>query len=244
MSLKVTLEKEGNWLFKRRGFLPLVLFPVATLIILNSEPGPYFNSLGWNIFALAVSLAGLVVRALVVGYAPAATSGRNTSNQVAEKLNTKGMYSMIRHPLYLGNFLMWTGPVIFLANPGFFICTCLAYWLYYERIMYAEECFLASSFGADYDRWSEKIPAFIPSRLKWIKPDLSFSLKNVLKREYSGILATGVTFAFLNLMQHVVYQDRLHLDIFWQVVLVLSFIAAITLKYLKKYTGMLNVPGR
>ena len=32
------------------------------------------------------------------------TSGRNTHDQVADSLNTSGIYSIVRHPLYVGNF--------------------------------------------------------------------------------------------------------------------------------------------
>jgi protein-S-isoprenylcysteine O-methyltransferase Ste14 len=244
MSLKTSFEKEGNWLFKRRGFLPLVLFPVAAIVIFLSEPAPHFGSLFWNSFSLCISLAGLLIRALVVGYAPAATSGRNTEGQVAETVNTTGMYSIIRHPLYLGNFLMWAGPIIFVDHFGFFSCMCLAYWLYYERIMYAEESFLISKFGEQYTKWSENVPAFFPGRFRWVQPALPFSLRNVLKREYSGVLAMGVTFSFLNILQHLSYRAEAYLDPYWATVLAISLVSALVLRSLKKHTGLLNVAGR
>ncbi|MGB8874133.1 MAG: hypothetical protein WCC75_12145, partial [Desulfobaccales bacterium] len=43
------------------------------------------------------------------GLPPRGTSGRNTQGQVAETLNTTGIYSLVRNPLYLGNFLIWLG---------------------------------------------------------------------------------------------------------------------------------------
>lgn len=44
-----------------------------------------------------------------IGQVPKGTSGRNTSQQVADTLSTDGVYSVVRHPLYLGNFLMCMG---------------------------------------------------------------------------------------------------------------------------------------
>ena len=35
------------------------------------------------------------------------TSGKNTAKQIAESLNTSGIYSVLRNPLYLANFLNW-----------------------------------------------------------------------------------------------------------------------------------------
>ena len=57
---------------------------------------------------LGVSLLGEAIRIFTVGYAPRNTSGRNTiTGQIADELNVTGIYSQLRHPLYLGNFLMW-----------------------------------------------------------------------------------------------------------------------------------------
>ena len=49
-----------------------------------------------------------------MGFAPRGTSGRNTLGQVAEVLNTSGMYSVVRNPLYLGNFVIWLGLALFI----------------------------------------------------------------------------------------------------------------------------------
>ena len=107
-----------------------------------------------EIIFLAVSLLGQLIRIFTVGFAPKNTSGRNTVNgQIADELNTTGIYSLIRHPLYLGNFFMWLGPVLFLRSVGFLIVFFLLYWLYYERIMFAEEQFLRRKFGEVYDKW-------------------------------------------------------------------------------------------
>ncbi|WP_317038972.1 hypothetical protein ACF3NR_05840 [Vaginella massiliensis] len=52
------------------------------------------------------------------------------------------MYSMVRQPLYLSNFLMWIAPAMLTGNFWFIVAFCLFYWVYYERFMYAEEQFL------------------------------------------------------------------------------------------------------
>jgi len=60
-----------------------------------------------------VSCVGLGTRILTIGHTPQRTSGRNTKAQVAETLNTTGLYSMLRQPLYLGNFFMGLGLAFF-----------------------------------------------------------------------------------------------------------------------------------
>ena len=96
----------------------------------------------WQGCCLAVSLLGLVVRIITVGRAPMGTSGRNTREQVANTLNSTGMYSVVRHPLYLGNYLIMMGFALWPHVWWLAVLTTCFYALYYERIMLAEEAFL------------------------------------------------------------------------------------------------------
>ena len=107
MALREELEKSGNWLFRWRSYLPLLMVGIALIDIrhLTYLSNNYERNLNWEAFCLIVSLGGLIIRAVVVGYVPEGTSGRNTQGQEAVSLNTAGMYSILRHPLYFGNFL-------------------------------------------------------------------------------------------------------------------------------------------
>ncbi|NLL27934.1 MAG: DUF1295 domain-containing protein [Bacteroidales bacterium] len=53
-------------------------------------------------------------------FIPKGISGKNTEKQIADFLNTKGMYSIVRHPLYLGDFLMWLGLFIYIGRRKIF----------------------------------------------------------------------------------------------------------------------------
>ena len=101
---------------------------------------------------------------------PKDTSRRNTGRPQAETLNTTGLYSVVRHPLYLGNYLMWLGVALF---PGAWwapVIVSLVFWLYYERIMFAEEEFLRRQFGEHYTAWAAATPAFLPRLGRWRSP--------------------------------------------------------------------------
>ncbi len=164
MALLHSFESQGNWLFKRRGQIPVLLFLLAIPAVCAldySVLNPQRVTLV-NYTAVFLSILGAIVRAYTIGTTPRGTSGRNTQEQVAESLNISGIYSMVRHPLYLGNYLMWIGIVLFTQNFSFAIIVSLLYWIYYERIMFAEERFLERKFGDVYLQWSKKVPAFIP----------------------------------------------------------------------------------
>ncbi len=118
MALREEFEKTGNWLFKWRSYLPVFFFGLALLSLRHFRP--LQNNIAevlWELFCLSVSSLGLAVRILTVGFTPHRTSGRNTQHgQVANSLNVTGIYSVTRHPLYLGNSLMWFGISLFPMN--------------------------------------------------------------------------------------------------------------------------------
>ena len=143
-------ERTGQWLFRWRSYLPLLL--IALFLIAFRDFKYPFGSHGWDylweIFCLSVSMLGIAVRALTVGFIPKGTSGRNTKGQVAEDLNTTGMYSLVRNPLYLGNFIIWLGISLFVRLWWFSLIVILIFGIYYERIIFAEEEFLRHKYGA------------------------------------------------------------------------------------------------
>jgi len=208
MALKHSLENSGNTLFKFRGQIPVVLFILAIPVVFFTDYSWMKNNENFYwillVFTAVLSLLGQVIRAIAIGTSNKNTSGRNRSEQVAEALNTKGIYSTMRHPLYVGNYFMWIGIVVFTANIWFVVIVSLAFWLYYERIMFAEERFLERKFGQDYLDWSLKVPAFWPSFKNYEKAPISFSMKTILRREYSGITATIIGFLFVDILRNFI----------------------------------------
>ena len=194
MSLNNEFEATGNWLFKHRSFLPLIIVPFLFYCLLTPVNN-FYNTLFYA--GLVVSLLGECVRIFTIAFVPAGTSGRNTKQQLATSLNQTGIYSTVRHPLYLGNFFMFIGPFIFTGNIYGIIILILAFWIYYERIMFAEEAYLIKSFGIEYENWSFKTPAFIPNIFLYSPINSKFSFKKVLEREYSGICGVFLIFTIL-----------------------------------------------
>ncbi|WP_026462013.1 methyltransferase family protein [Adhaeribacter aquaticus] len=247
MPLREEFEQNGNWLFVRRSWLPVLLYPFAIAIIYfyPETTHHYISNDRWGIFCFLVSFSGQVVRAITVGFTPKGTSGRNTSQgQVAETLNQTGIYSVVRHPLYLGNFLMWLGLFMFIGVWWFVLICALAYWIYYERIMYAEEEFLRRHYSADYENWASRTPAFFPRLSGWVPSKLDFSFRNVLKREYNGMFATVVSFVLINIISNFFVLEEIKVDVLWQAVFVLGAVLFIVLRTLKKSTRLLDIPGR
>ncbi len=241
-----SFESEGNWLFKYRGPLPVVLFILAIPAIYftdYSSLSPQFNCV-MNSVAVGVCVLGFLIRAYTIGTTPKGTSGRNTQQQVAEQLNSTGIYSIVRHPLYLGNYLMWIGIVLFTKNISFAVMVSLLFWIYYERIMFAEERFLERKFGEAYLSWSLKAPAFIPKFYQFTKSKIPFSMKSVLRREYSGVLAAVVGFVYVELMINGLKYGNWKIGTTTLYILIISTVIVLALRSIKHSTKLLDEEDR
>jgi protein-S-isoprenylcysteine O-methyltransferase Ste14 len=247
MALREDFEKLGNFFFRWRSYFPLVLgflFLIAIKTVWHSMY-PNFWDRAWEFFALFIAMLGLLIRMYVVGCVPRNTSGRNVSEQRAAVLNTTGIYSLVRHPLYLGNFLMWTGPALFVGSWWLVLAVAFIFWFYYEKIMYAEEEFLRRQFGETFTNWADRTPVFFPYRLAhWKAPELQFKFKNALRREYSGFFGTISVFSVIKLFQDRLTFGRFVMDPVWGAIFLIGLVIYVTLLTLKRRTHLLDVEGR
>ena len=240
------MVSHGNYLFRFRSYLPLLFIVPLTFsmwnfrYLYNSHLAEQF----WLWFCFAVSASGLFVRVTTVGYVPHGTSGRNTQGQVAEVLNQSGWYSICRNPLYLGNFLLGLGFVMAAHDVAVTLVYVAAFWLYYERIIAAEEDFLANKFGAQYTDWAQRTPLFLPAFQQWRRPEMAFCIRTVLRREYSAVLLVGSVFTVLNVSECWVAERQLRVDTPWLVLFSGCSAVFVVLRTLKKKTSLLRVSGR
>jgi protein-S-isoprenylcysteine O-methyltransferase Ste14 len=246
MALKSELERQGAWLFRWRSYLPLACTPVAVAVVANMH-WPFgsfrFHEI-WESGCLAVSFAGLAIRAITVGHAPAGTSGRNTRRQLASTLNTTGVYSIVRHPLYVGNYVIGLGAVLVPFVWWLPLLYTAAFWLYYERIMLAEEAFLQRKFGDDFERWASATPAFIPRPSQWRSAREPFVLRSVLRREYTGLAVVTLLHGGIEVAEHFVIEHRVVLNLPWAAMIAGGLSGYVLLRSLKKHTQLLDAPGR
>ena len=151
MTLHEDLVKAGNWLFRWRSYLPILFVPILISGLLKfgyPKNSHTYHSI-WEIICMSVSFFGFFVRCHTIAHVPKRTSGRNTKSQKADSLNHTGMYSLMRNPLYFGNFFMFLGVTLFVRLQWVSVIYGLVFWLYYERIILAEEAFLKEIHGKD-----------------------------------------------------------------------------------------------
>ncbi|MCL6294071.1 methyltransferase family protein [Jejuia spongiicola] len=242
MALQEELKKQGDFLFKNRSYLPLIILLIGLGVYINTEylgieeaTETWFTK-SYKFICLGICLFGLLIRIITVGHSPKNTSGRNTKEgQIADVLNTTGLYSLVRHPLYVGNFFIWLGVAMLTENSWFIIAFILFYAFYYERIMYAEESFLRNKFGKHYLDWANNVPAFIPTFKNYKRHRHSFRIKKVLKKEKNGLTAIFLLFWFFEFIGETVENRKIVMEYdFWFYSALVSLMIYFILKTMKK----------
>ena len=246
MSLRNQLENSGSWLFRYRSYLPLAILPIFIVCLASSSYLGQSHEINeiWQAGCMLLSFLGLALRMIIVGHAPYGTSGRNTREQVADTLSTTGIYSVVRHPLYLANYIIIIGFTMEFHVWWLVLLTTTLYALYYERIMLAEEAFLRSRFGETFEQWAAVTPAFIPKFHGWKPFEVPFCWRTVLQREYNAFFLIISVFFLLDLIGDSIVERQLKVDFVWLGVVIGGFVIFAALRTLKKRTHLLTVEGR
>jgi protein-S-isoprenylcysteine O-methyltransferase Ste14 len=217
----------GDFFFRWHSYLPLLLVPILCAAIATTQYrfASHSSDVIWEVGTLTLAVAGLVLRAWTVGVAAPGTSGRNTRRQKATTLNTTGPYSMIRHPLYLANWLIvlalalfphsWlAAPVVASIAAGYYVC-----------IAKREEAFLREQFGSRFEQWAERVPALIPQMSLYVPAQRAFDFKVVIRREFYGLAVILVTPLPIELVEYFIQHRALAVDPIWTVT---AFVGAVS----------------
>lgn len=236
--------RHGKFLFRYRSYVPLILVPLGILQLSTYKAyvgGMHDYDQIWDFACLGLAFIGSAVRFITIGYAQSGTSGRNTADgQVADALNTKGMYSLVRHPLYVGNIIMYAAALLFTKSLWFALAGSLALVLYYERIIATEEQYLRSKFGVALEEWSRKTPCLIPRLRGWVRPTLRFSFRAGVRSEFYSIVAIIAVLYVMDSVEHYFVEGRIRADKEWNILLVFAVASFIVFRYLRKHTSILD----
>lgn len=248
MRLDDQIINQSAGLFRWRNLLPLALLPALLFAMKDGEYvqirfGETIDTV-WESLSMAIAFMGLALRAYTLGYVPSGSLGHIDREQSADWPNFTGMYSVVRHPIQLANFVMSFGVMMFVESMSMLLVGTLAYWLYYERTMLAEEEFLARTFGAKYAEWATATPFLIPKPALWKPPELSFSLRAVLAREHGTAYVLVVIFTAIDLLHAFLQAEPTLIDQEWLAFLSIGTVLYAVLRILTKCTTILQVDAR
>ena len=243
MKLQNQILHVGKYLFQYRGQIPILLILIAAPVIYKSS---YFANIPietqsiLKCIAILIALVGLMIRFVTVATTPIGTSGKNRKKQVADQLNTSGIYSIVRNPLYLANYLIWLGLSIYSLSYLLIIITSLFFFIIYEKIILVEEDFLTKKYQEKYEIYSAKTPCFFPNLNNYIKSNIDFDFKKIIREEYSPTLSTIISFIYIDILSYYAFKDVIYFNKTHIITVLISVSIVFILKILKSYTSLLR----
>jgi protein-S-isoprenylcysteine O-methyltransferase Ste14 len=192
--------KLGHWLFKNRSFTPLPLLIISLWVF-----KPLWVQTSWGvILGISVTILGEGIRILTVGWSYLGTSGREAYLR-ADSLNTEGIYSLVRNPLYIGNIAIFLGLTLVYGNPWICLIMTLFLLTQYLLIVAAEEKFLVDKYGVDYQAYMKKVNRFIPKNFNFKVPQHPFSWVKVLLKENDSVFNMGLV--LMSIIRYRIYHQ-------------------------------------
>lgn len=223
--------KLGDFLFTHRSFTPI---PLIVLVFIFFKPLDLEGkNILLNVAGLLVSLIGEMIRIISVGYAHSGTSGRESYLR-AENLNTSGIYSFVRNPLYIGNFFMFCGLILVFSNIFALMIFAFFLILQYYFVILTEEDFLRKEYGADYENYCSQIKRIMPVLNKYKKNQNPFDLKKVIFKENDSVFNLFMMYLLILLYKERVFYGVIARPLFYVVPGGFLLIAYIIIKIIKK----------
>jgi protein-S-isoprenylcysteine O-methyltransferase Ste14 len=129
-------------------------------LLAPSRPAWFAIAAGFALIALEGYLLARVERELgsrrLVGHAELTGTGEMFSS---------GLYAHVRHPRYAGMFCALQGAALLAGTRLLWIVLAL-WWPFALIVIRLEEMELAARFGASYEEYRKRVPAFFPFRVR------------------------------------------------------------------------------
>ena len=144
----------GAWLFRYRSFLPVPLALMLLLIRSGEVDGRVLTAAGALIVVAGQSLRLWAVRHI-------GTISRTRTTRYGP-LMTAGPYAIVRNPLYVGNWLLWTGFAVWSRLLWMLPIAWIVFFVQYRAIANWEAAFIRSKYLTAYDEYAGQVRAWMP----------------------------------------------------------------------------------
>jgi len=151
---------------KRSAFyIPPLYFDLINIIFINIVFFVFYRQVIINWFMLRAAIGTPIV--LLSFYFETRSSRilrqAHSHPEDIKKLVTAGIYSKVRHPIYLGRIFLNIGFLIIFPILPMLIVAIVFVIFWYLMALY-EEMILTYRFGKKYKKYKKKVPMFIPKK--------------------------------------------------------------------------------
>lgn len=206
--------RTGVWLRRRKRMLPWA-FIVSVIIALMITP-PFTmikNTILLTVVSILLAVVGFVIR-----YYAAQTR----SMLLPDIVEAKGIFSIVRFPIYLSNIIIMLALTIYVGIVWYFVFAALVGWLVIEKIVLNEENALQNKYGDVFLQWTKHTRCVVPNIINWEKPQYKVSKMEVLRTQSVYLLLTVTGFTAINLLKNIMIDFSFRVDAIWIIALVSS----------------------
>ncbi len=157
---------DGEKVFAWRGWMGAVIVLPAVVAACLSPPLVRSGTIadaGLDILAWCILSGGIFVRLWATLY----IGGRKSLSIV-----TGGPYALVRHPLYVGSFLIILSLAVFLKSLTVLAAVALIALVYACFVVPSEERHASKCFGAAYRTYAHATPRFLPRSVRLGRPGM------------------------------------------------------------------------
>lgn len=187
----MSLIEMGEKLFQWRHY---TIVPALMLLLLFAHPSARTATVGTLLI-----LVGTAVRIYSVAF-----MGDDAKDNVGmDYLITTGPFAIIRNPLYIGNLVITFG-VIFYAGVVWLGLPLFIFFLFqYHCITKYEENSLLAKFGDEYQRYMDRVPAWVPLKVPVAEDfPVPTSISAAFVAEKNALATVGAIIFLLMLAAH------------------------------------------
>ena len=131
-------------------------------LLLSSGWGLTFDIGNWRF--IGVILIALAIAVYIWTARDFIAIGKGTPAPVdpPRTLVARGLYRIVRNPMYIGVLLALLGEAIFLASLALLVYTIVIWLAFHLFVVYYEEPKLRRQFGLEYDEYCQTVSRWIP----------------------------------------------------------------------------------
>lgn len=151
---EMSLVEIGERLFQWRDYIAI---PILMVVLLAANATARTATVGTLLI-----LFGEGIRLYTVAFLGKEGDDRDART---EAVITHGPFAIVRNPLYIGNLTIVLGVLIYACAPVIGFLSLVYFLFQYHCIVKYEESLLLAKFGDEYQRYLERVPAWIPLKV-------------------------------------------------------------------------------
>lgn len=189
----------GNFFFRYRNALFPLIFVCGAVIL---RPKIMMGNLVFDRFltysGVGIAILGQAVRLITIGFEYIHRGGKG-GQVYAGRLVQGGVYGITRNPMYVGNALIAVGMTMLLGSPLGYMFLIPFFLFVYQAIVAAEEAYLSSRFGGEYDEYCARVNRFVPSldRIPQAFCKMRFDWRHSLRKDLGTVVGLTIGLIFL-----------------------------------------------